>query len=330
MPSPQQQFGKLFQGIVPDDIQIEPVAGDASTRIYFRIFSSRSTWILCIDKEFAAFPGKRYPFLAVQELLRSASVPVPAVIGCDKSQGMILLEDCGSIMLQDIAGENPGMLCSVYRKAVETMVAIQSVKSENTSLPFDRFFDEEKLMFECDFFLDNAPENTFPGKTGETLRKEFLAITRRLVLPGHFVLNHRDYHSRNILLKNRKPVIIDFQDARMGLPQYDATSLLRDSYVTLPSETVDELQRYHYDLLREKQLTSMSRDEYLYLFDIMAFQRNVKALGTFFNQAFKLGKKEFSRHISPTLAYLPDYISRHPELETSGRIILNQLAGLSS
>ncbi|ASQ89719.1 hypothetical protein CHL67_01195 [Prosthecochloris sp. GSB1] len=330
MPFPQQQLGALFHDAVPDDIRIEPIAGDASSRRYFRIFSSHSSWILCIDDEFRAFQGKNYPFLAVQELLRSASVPVPEVLGCDKPQGMILLEDCGSIMLRDIARQHPGMLRSAYRNAVETMVAIQSVKSGHKSLPFDRLFDEEKLMFEFNFFLDNAPENAFAEKTVETLRKEFLAITRRLVLPGHFVLNHRDYHSRNILLKNRKPVIIDFQDARMGLPQYDAASLLRDSYVTLHCETVDELQRYHYDLLRQRRLTSMSRDEYLYLFDIMAFQRNVKALGTFFHQSFKLGKKEFGSHISPTLAYFPDYISRHPELETSGRIILNQLAGMSS
>ncbi|MCG8342196.1 MAG: aminoglycoside phosphotransferase, partial [Chlorobiales bacterium] len=61
-------------------------------------------------------------------------------------------------------------------------------------------------------------------------------------------------------------------------------------------------------------------------FDLTAFQRNIKALGTFFNQAYNLGKKEFEQYIAPTLSYLPGYIERQPELARSGEIILNILA----
>ena len=58
------------------------------------------------------------------------------------------------------------------------------------------------------------------------------------------VLCHRDYHSRNLMLHDGQLYIIDFQDARMGPDTYDLVSLLRDSYVDLPEQTVDELIAY--------------------------------------------------------------------------------------
>ena len=47
------------------------------------------------------------------------------------------------------------------------------------------------------------------------------------------VLCHRDYHSRNLMIHERRLYIIDYQDARMGPDTYDLASLLRDSYVDL-------------------------------------------------------------------------------------------------
>ena len=58
------------------------------------------------------------------------------------------------------------------------------------------------------------------------------------------VLCHRDSHSRNLMLHDEQLYIIDFQDARMGPDTYDLVSLLRDSYVDLPEQTVEELLAY--------------------------------------------------------------------------------------
>ncbi len=313
------------------EIRIEPLAGDASSRQYFRLYTPEGTRVLCVDREYSTYHQTgQYPFFVIQNLFSSCSVPVPAIIGSDKKTGAILIEDCGDTLLQDTFNTEKANTTALYRKAVDIMVDIQSIKGEKKKMPFNRSFDEEKLMFEFIFFLDNASRHTsgtgFSQKTSGLLQKEFRSITQLLLRPEHVVLNHRDYHSRNILITHAGPVIIDFQDARMGLPQYDAVSLLKDSYVTLEETLVSEMQHYHYRQLREKKLTTMNYEEYLYLFDLMAFQRNVKALGTFFNQAYNLGKKEFEQYIAPTLAYLPEYMDRRPELVKSGEIILNILA----
>ena len=311
-------------------ISTEPLAGDASLRKYFRLRSPDTTWILCIDKDYSTYPTDQYPFLVIQHLFSSCSVPVPAVIGSNKKFGAILIEDCGDTLLQGALQREQADRTAFYKKAIDIMVAIQSIKGEDCNMPFNRAFDEEKLMFEFTFFLDNASRHTPPYGFSENisgiLYNEFLSITKLLLRPEHFVLNHRDYHSRNILVTGTGLVIIDFQDARMGLPQYDAASLMRDSYVTLPEDFVATMQEYHYNLIQSNNMTGMSYDEYLYLFDLTAFQRNIKALGTFFNQAHNLGKKEFEQYIAPTLSYLPGYIERQPELARSGEIILNILA----
>ena len=50
------------------------------------------------------------------------------------------------------------------------------------------------------------------------------------------------------MVKNDDLVIIDFQDARMGIPQYDLSSLLDDCYYQLMPENKERLVKYYYDV----------------------------------------------------------------------------------
>ncbi|ACF12321.1 aminoglycoside phosphotransferase [Chlorobaculum parvum NCIB 8327] len=309
---------------------IRRLKGDASTRSYFRVTAPHGTAIACIDPAFINAAPDTYPFLIVRELLATHGVRVPEVYGMSGGTGSLLLEDCGDLMLQDeIPQLDREQLSARYRQIIDLLVKIQSIRPDEKALesaiPFSLSFDHEKLMFEFDFFIEHALKDYFAGRLGESaigrLREEFLAITDLLVLPEHFVLNHRDFHCRNIMLFRNEPVIIDFQDARMGLPQYDAVSLLRDSYVRLDANLVEELKRYHFEQLRQHGLTTMSEEEYRRLFDLMAFQRNVKAVGTFCYQTSVVGNSSFEADIAPTLGYLRDYIEARPELATAGELL---------
>src|SRR6185295_6505679 len=92
------------------------------------------------------------------------------------------------------------------------------------------------------------------------------------------VLCHRDYHSRNLMVRGRELYIIDFQDARQGPDTYDLVSLLRDSYVDLADGVVNDLIAY---FLAITQRPPGPAGEFRRRFDLMALQRNLKALGTF-------------------------------------------------
>jgi aminoglycoside/choline kinase family phosphotransferase len=215
---------------------------------------------------------------------------------------------------------------------MDTMVCIQSISGTGKHPPFSMSFDTDKLMFEFDFFVGHALLDYFHAELTEAdekcLRQAFLDIAGILVRPERFVLNHRDFHSRNILMQDPKQhMLLDFQDARMGLPQYDAVSLLRDSYVTLEEDLVEHLMDCHYRRLCEVGYRRMTWEEYVFFFDMMAFQRNVKALGTFGYQITKRNNRVYERYIRPTVAYLPVYIERREELRKAGELLMGWLGG---
>ena len=151
------------------------------------------------------------------------------------------------------------------------------------------------------------------------------------------VLAHRDYHSRNVMVigsaktpGDRNLRVLDFQDARMGNVFYDLASLLRDSYVTLPEDAVGDL-RYAWRHVATAELRGAAGDPgaFAWRFDLAALQRNVKAIGTFGNQAHSRGKRDYLRFIPPTVAHLRGNFERNPSMRPlAGRLlpILSALA----
>ena len=120
------------------------------------------------------------------------------------------------------------------------------------------------------------------------------------------------------MLHHDSLVIIDFQDARMGPDTYDLVSLLRDSYVDLTSQQVEELTAYFLALRYGVQgVTSADAAEYSRRFDVMALQRNLKALGTFGYQTVTRGNPVYIQYIPRTLNYVRANLVKH---ERFGRL----------
>jgi aminoglycoside/choline kinase family phosphotransferase len=113
------------------------------------------------------------------------------------------------------------------------------------------------------------------------------------------------------MLNEGQLYIIDFQDARMGPNTYDLVSLLRDSYLDLDEETVNELID-HFVALGPTTPTATDRQEFRRRFDLMALQRNLKALGTFGFQTAARGNPVYIQYIPRTLRYVRTNLVRHP------------------
>lgn len=305
--------------------------GDASTREYFRVLKGDSAYILCHDSAFEGKTVESYPFMTVHGLLQKQKIPVPEILFADPAAGLLIEEDCGDVLLEEYnATASHDARMGQYTGLLEILVRMQSIPSDG-SIPFTLTFDVEKLMFEFNFFIEHALEGHFRctgSAVKQELHDEFLRISMELYQPEYFVFTHRDYHSRNVLVHKGRPVIIDFQDARLGLPQYDLVSLLRDSYYTLASEDLNLLKQRYYRHSKESGVHSMSPDEFDYYFDLMAFQRNIKALGTFAYQVRHFGREKFRKYISPTLSYLEDYGARHTMLKRSCALLNDAIGDL--
>lgn len=329
-PDSGETIGSFLAETIGEYTGVEILDGDASTRLYYRVSTAAGTYVLCRDNAFINVPETVFPFTVMHRLLEGR-VPVPAVYAMDNRRGLFLIQDLGDDLVEYVVPlQDDGGTERLYRSCLENLFAIQRIRGKG-SVPFSLSFDMAKLMFEFDFFLEHALAAYFHAPAGGpdsvSLRTAFMSIAEALYRPELFVLNHRDYHSRNLIICNGVPYVIDFQDARMGLPQYDAVSLLRDSYVTLGPDMFGRLKDFYYDGSRDAGIHAMGRDEFDRYFDLMAFQRNVKALGTFGYQVTARGNRRYERYIAPTAAYLGAYAERQKELGGAWSILKNFLAG---
>jgi N-acetylmuramate 1-kinase len=286
--------------------RIVPLTGDASDRRYFRLLLPDAPSIV-LSLHADAFDFDTLPFVNVARLLEQMPVPIPRVLGHADDLGVLALEDLGDVTLQaDLGAAPPAEHAALYREAVALIATLQRRGAELESpefLPYGIAFDVEKLTWELEFFTKHFLEGyrgvVIPTAARAALRREFAAIVEDLAAERR-VLCHRDYHSRNLMVHEGRLYIIDFQDARMGPDTYDLVSLLRDSYMDLPEQTVDELMAYFLALKGETGSQPDFRDR----FNLMALQRNLKALGTFGYQTMARRNTVYIQYIPRTLRFV--------------------------
>jgi len=316
-------------GLKHSTLAIVPLTGDASDRKYFRVVRRDApSIVLALNPE--PFDFETLPFVRVSALLAAMPVPVPAIEDHGGDLGVLSLQDLGDVTLQAYLGAvEPREHVDLYRLAVSFIEIMQRRGAELASPsypPYAIAFDVEKLLWELEFFTKHFIEG-YKGSAIDTearaaLTEEWLAIASELAAEPR-VLCHRDYHSRNLMLSSGDLYIIDFQDARMGPDTYDLASLLRDSYVDLTEESVDELIA-HFVALRREGAPAHGADwdaDFRRRFDLMALQRNLKALGTFGYQTAVRGNPVYIQYIPRTLRYAKDNLASHPRFERLRRVL---------
>ena len=291
---------------------------DASDRRYVRVTPRQGVpHVLAVHSSPIEFD--RLPFANVASLLSAMPVPVPRIIGHSNPLGIVALQDLGDVTLQaHLESTAHADLDARYREALEHVATIQRRGYELASarfLPYTLAFDVPKLMFELDFFATHFLEGhraaALPAPTRAALGEEFVRLASELADEPRVVC-HRDYHSRNLMVHGDALAIIDFQDARMGPDTYDLASLLRDSYVELEAQAVDELITHFLSLDRGPQGHTGDPVAFRTRFDTMALQRNLKALGTFGYQASRRGNPAYLADVPRTLGYLRTTFDRRP------------------
>jgi N-acetylmuramate 1-kinase len=308
-------------GLASQQARVVPLTGDASDRRYFRVIPSDGPSIVLAlhagPIEFATLP-----FASVLRLLQQMPLPVPAVLDHDDGLGIIALQDLGDVTLQAHVGAAPGTEhAALYRQAVSFVAVLQKRGAELASAeytPYGAAFDVEKLTWELDYFSRHFIEAyrgvALAPADREALAGEWAAIVEELASEPR-VLCHRDYHSRNLMVHDGGLHIIDFQDARMGPDTYDLASLLRDSYVDIGDQDLDDQIAYFLALTCANPAEPRDADEFRRRFDLMALQRNLKALGTFGYQTAVRRNPVYIQYIPRTLRYARRTLEKYARFE---------------
>jgi aminoglycoside/choline kinase family phosphotransferase len=305
--------------------RVVPLTGDASDRRYFRIIAAdgRST-VLALHTDAIDFAS--LPFANVAGLLQRIPLPVPAILGHSDPLGVVELQDLGDVTLQaHLGATTPAEHAALYREAVALIERLQrrgaelgpaspgDVRGDSGYTPYSIAFDVDKLTWELGFF-ERHFLSAYRGAALSTddqaaLQDEWLTMAQELSGEPR-VLCHRDYHSRNLMLHGGSLHIIDFQDARMGPDTYDLASLLRDSYMDISERELDELIAYFLALKGPAGAADVT--DYRRRFDLMALQRNLKALGTFGYQTTTRRNPVYIQYIPRTLNYARMTLERYP------------------
>jgi len=305
-------------GMPPE--RLEPASSDASFRRYFRAFRNGSTFIV-MD----APPEKEdvRPYLKVTQLLESLGAHVPHVHETDVARGLLLLEDLGGIQYLSRLN-NGGDAERLYGDALRVLADIQ-VRGQQAAAelpPYDREPLARELGLMPEWFLRQHLGLELSAAETQMLAAAFeFLILEALAQPAVFV--HRDYHSRNLMVVgDRNPGILDFQDALRGPIGYDLVSILKDCYISWPRERVVRWVKGYRELLYSLG-GEAGRDEVEFLrwFDLIGVQRHIKVLGIFSRLWYRDGKSGYLRDLPLTLEYVRDACARYAELGDLARFL---------
>ena len=300
--------------------RLEVASSDASFRRYFRVFSAGASFIV-MD----APPEKEdvRPYLKVSRLLEELGAHVPHVHEADVARGLLLLEDLGTTpYLQSLQGGGDSE--RLYAAALEALANIQLRGAGACAqlAPYGRSELAREMALMPEWFLGRHLSLGLSAAERELLNGAFeFLIAEALAQPRVFV--HRDYHARNLMVVGeRNPGIIDFQDALCGPVGYDLVSLLKDCYIAWPRARVEAWVRaFRARLLAAGGAVGESEAEFLRWFDLIGVQRHIKVLGIFCRLWYRDGKPGYLPDLPRTLDYLREVSGRYAELGALARFL---------
>ena len=294
--------------ILNSSVQLRVIAGDASSRRYFRVQWDGASYIVV---EAPPATENNEAFVMVREILHVAGVKVPRVYALDYKCGYLLLEDLGDRTL--LPELNDSTVDAYYTAALAVLGEIASVDVTRQLLaPYDSALLSEELEHFPAWFVEALLGYSLADEERQLIQRFNTALVDS-ALEQPRVLVHRDFHSRNLMLQpSNELAVIDFQDAVVGPVSYDLVSLLRDCYIRWPEERVQSWALAYLSQLQEKgRLLNVDDSQFLRWFDWMGLQRHIKVLGIFARLYLRDGKPGYLDDLPRVIAYVEDILQKY-------------------
>ena len=285
----------------------ERLPGDGSKRIFYRLSNEQGSFIVMDNPpEKGNVEKENISYLKIGKHLFSKGIPVACIYRYNLGHGWFIMEDLGQKNLQEIATSSNNRI-NLYKRVIHLLIKIQLEGREGFNTEwcyhtnrYDRFIMER---FESNYFLTYFLKGLLGLKEGLSgLQSSFEHLAKHASLADNDFFLHRDFQSRNLIIKGDKIGVVDWQGGRLGPLQYDLASLLIDPYVGLKKEEIIFLYNYYLKLL-EKRLPGISSSFTRY-YPYLAIQRNLQILGAFSYLSKIQGKNRFLAYISPALRSL--------------------------
>ena len=314
-----EAFQQAFGNFNHFEIKYTALQGDGSDRKWYRLSAGKHTLVLSdhgIRNQEAVTEVDS--FVTIGRHLTARGVPVPQIYFEDTFSGLVFLEDLGDTHLQthvrNLADDNAIYEC--YQSIIDIMIKLSTAGVEGfkpswtyQTPDYNRTLILEK---ECRYFVE-AFLNGYQNKEVryEELQDEFNRLADQALANAVSGLMHRDFQSRNIMVKNNRYFLIDFQGARIGPIQYDLASLLIDPYTALPDRIQVELLSYCFSRISAVQ--KISQESFYKGYRYCALTRNLQILGAFGYLSKQKDKTFFEAFIPQAIKTLKKNLFQKPK-----------------
>jgi len=262
---------RQFLSIDPNvRVVLEPIKRGASGRTIVRVKSEVSEPFIGIhwtderpDNDF---------FVPVARFLRKARLRVPEILHDHSRYRVALVEDLGDVDLLSMKDQPFAERLPYYRSALEQVDKLFYAK-----LPKDFElmppFDAGMYRWEQEYFFEGYVEGLLGMDSGVLRQNADLQSLAERLGTGARHLVHRDFQSQNLLVKDDKVWMIDFQGMRRGRQEYDLASLVYDPYLNHTIDEREALLELWEDITDERPEPTLFRE--------CATQRLMQALGAY-------------------------------------------------
>lgn len=288
-------------------VEVKRLTGDASTRRYYRVNAQDNSYVVCLDN-----PAEiDSDFLKMQIILERNNVRVPKIYDDRKDKGYLLEEDLGDVtFLSKLSEYDQEQELNLYKAAIDELIKIHKIFIEENTPYANRYFDEEKLSQETSMTNEYFIRKYLKCENENLINKvhnSFREINKRLSNEKN-VICHRDFHSRNIMLKKNELIIIDFQDARLGPCQYDLVSLIEDCYYSVDEENKKKLIEYY-----KSKMDHYIEKNFDEIYGLMLLQRTYKAIGSFCYIAETRKDLRYLKYVGRAFESIRSTLKNYPE-----------------
>jgi NDP-sugar pyrophosphorylase family protein len=314
---------RIFQQVFPD-VEFEPpvrerLEGDGSDRNWNRLIIGTKSMIV-VDHQIRriAKVNEVDAFMNIGRHLFDRGLPVPQIYGGDAFAGTVFLEDLGNLDLQTAVQKTDRWekITHMYQSVIDllTQFSAQGARQFDAAWTYQTTRYDKSLILEkeCRYFVE-AFLKAYLGLeiTYADFKKEFEFLAEQALKHAVQGLMHRDFQSRNIMIKDGQFYFIDFQGSRMGPIQYDLASLLIDPYVDLPPEIQARLCTYGLKKLQAEMKLNAATFRRGYRF--CRLTRNLQILGAFGYLTCVKKKAYFEKYIPAAVKTLQRNLLKHEQ-----------------
>ena len=263
--------------------KLKKISGDASFREFYRLKKNNKTSIIVSAKK-EKFKNLAV-YVVINNVLNNNRINAPKLLSNHYKNDMIEISDLGEKSFYDHVISKKNKINS-YKLLIKLLIKMQKIKVKKLykfeklkiKLPnytLSNLHKESDLFF--DWYLKYFIKNKKISKIKKILRTELNKAYKKLNFENNTFV-HRDFHISNVMINKNKLGIIDSQDAIIGNPLYDVSSLIDDVRIKLPNKLQNQLLDFYHknSKLKNDHIKKLKND-----FDILSVQRNLKILGIF-------------------------------------------------